>query len=261
MGRAEAEREALKRFLLQEPLDRDGPVPLHEQIRERLVRAIQAAHIPVHRRLPSERLLAEWFGVNRLTVRQAVQELIRQGYLYARPGKGTFVAQVRVHQPLQWLTSFTEDMAARGMKASSRVLGQRVLPAPPEVARRLGIEVGAEVVWLERLRLADGEPMALETAYLPHARCPGLLSFDFSRLSLYEVLRKHYGLRLDRAEQVIRAVVLSAREARGFGLPAGSPAFLFERVTFLEGGEAIEFVRSLYRGDRYAFQVHLLTPK
>jgi GntR family transcriptional regulator len=147
------------------------------------------------------------------------------------------------------------------MRASGRVLGRRVLPAPPMVARRLGVEVGAKVVWLERLRLADGEPVALETAYLPHARCPSLLSFDFSRLSLYRVLRKHYGLRLDHAEQVIRAVVLSAREARRFRLPASSPAFLFERVTFLESGEAIEFVRPLYRGDRYQFQVHLLALK
>jgi GntR family transcriptional regulator len=92
----------------------EGPVPLHEQIRGRLMRAVQAVHLPVHCRLPSERLLAEWFGVNRLTVRQAVQALIRQGYSTPGWGRAPFIAQVRVHQPLQWLTSFTEDMAARG---------------------------------------------------------------------------------------------------------------------------------------------------
>ncbi|MCS6962632.1 GntR family transcriptional regulator [Thermoflexus sp.] len=262
MGReAGLNLEELRRLLLLEPVDREGPIPLHMQIRERLLKAIQASHMPSHRRLPSERLLAEWFGVNRLTVRQAVQELIRQGYLYARPGKGTFVARARMHQPLQWLTSFTEDMAARGMKASSRLLSQEILPAPPDIAQRLNVAPGTEVVRLERLRLADEEPMALETAYLPHSRCPGLLSFDFSQLSLYEVLRKHYGLRLQRAEQTIQAVVLSPKEARWFGLPRGSPGFLLERITFLENDEVIEFVRSLYRGDRYQFQVQLIAPK
>lgn len=262
MGReAGVNLEEFRRLLLLEPVDREGPIPLHMQIRERLLKAIQASHIPSHRRLPSERLLAEWFGVNRLTVRQAVQELIRQGYLYARPGRGTFVARARMHQPLQWLTSFTEDMAARGMKASSRLLSQEILPAPPDIAQRLNIAPGTEVVRLERLRLADEEPMALETAYLPHSRCPGLLSFDFSQLSLYEVLRKHYGLRLQRAEQTIQAVVLSPKEARWFGLPRGSPGFLLERTTFLENDEVIEFVRSLYRGDRYQFQVQLIAPK
>lgn len=256
-----ADEEALRRWLLAEPLEREGPIPLHEQIRERLLKAIQSGKVAAHRRLPSERVLAQWFAVNRLTVRQALRELIAQGYLYARFGRGTFVAARPVHQPLQWLTSFTEDMAARGMKASSRVLAQEIRPAPADIAARLGIAPGVEVVRLERLRLADGEPMAIETAFLPHARCPGLLAFDFSQCSLYEVLRKHFGLRLDRAEQVLRAVVLPAREARLLGVSRGAPAFLLERTTFLDSGEAIEFVRSFYRGDRYQFQVHLLTPR
>ncbi|MER3400992.1 MAG: hypothetical protein C4313_07660 [Thermoflexus sp.] len=256
-----ADEEALRHLLLAEPLEREGPLPLHEQIRERLLKAIQSGKVAAHRRLPSERVLAQWFAVNRLTVRQALRELIAQGYLYARFGRGTFVAARPVHQPLQWLTSFTEDMAARGMKASSRVLAREIRPAPADIAARLGIAPGAEVVRLERLRLADGEPMAIETAFLPHARCPGLLAFDFSRCSLYEVLRKHFGLRLDRAEQVLRAVVLPAREARLLGVSRGAPAFLLERTTFLDSGEAIEFVRSFYRGDRYQFRVHLLTPR
>ncbi|MER3467668.1 MAG: hypothetical protein C4312_03600, partial [Thermoflexus sp.] len=121
-----ADEEALRHLLLAEPLEREGPLPLHEQIRERLLKAIQSGKVAAHRRLPSERVLAQWFAVNRLTVRQALRELIAQGYLYARFGRGTFVAARPVHQPLQWLTSFTEDMAARGMKASSRVLAREI---------------------------------------------------------------------------------------------------------------------------------------
>ncbi|MGH9184122.1 MAG: GntR family transcriptional regulator [Acidimicrobiales bacterium] len=225
-----------------------------EQLQE-ILEQLAAASKP-GTRLPSERELAERYGVARMTARQAMEGLVAKGLGYRVQGQGTFVAEPRIAQP-QRLTSFTEDMASRGMRSTSIVLGQEVVPASAAVGRYLGLPAGAPVVRLERLRCGDGEPIALERAHLPAQRFAGLEEADLSEGSLYRLLAERFGCEVAGAEQRIAAVRLTEGEAHVLHAEAGLPAFLIERVTRDVSGRGVEHVRSLYRGDRYEIRTRL----
>lgn len=207
-------------------------------------------------RLPSERQLAERYGVARMTVRGAVDSLVAGGLLYRSHGQGTFVAQPRIVQS-EALTSFTEDMRRRGMKAGATALDRQVVSASGPLADALRIEEGAPVVRIRRVRTADGEPMAWEVAQLPLERFPGLDSLELADGSLYDALRREWGVEVHHANQRVQAVVLNTEEAHLLGVDAGQPAFEFVRRTFDASGVPIEHVRSLYRSDRYQVRTHL----
>jgi GntR family transcriptional regulator len=203
--------------------------------------------------LPSERLLMERYSVARGTVVQAIEALVARGLVYRVHGSGTFVAEPKFRQPLT-LTSFTEDMRARGMTPGSMVRSQAVVPASEVVARHLALVPGTPVVHLERVRTADGEPMALERTHLPAQRLPGLEDADLTDASLYELLERSWGVRVAEADQWASVVRLSEDEAALLHVAASQPALLFQRVTRDPAGTPVEYVRSLYRGDRY--EVH-----
>lgn len=206
--------------------------------------------------LPSERDLAQRFGVARMTVRQAMDRLVRTGQISRVQGAGSFRAQRRFEQPLL-LTSFTEDMRARGLRPDSRVLSQSLQPAPPGVARRLNLEPSARVVRIDRLRLADEEPMAVERAFLVAARVPGLADRDLTGESLYTLLRTVYGVEVKLAEQTVHATLCVGDDAELLGVTEGAPALHLERTSSDEQGRLIEHVRSTYRGDRYELRMTL----
>jgi GntR family transcriptional regulator len=238
------------------PLDRDGPVPIFEQIKERLERAIASGELTAHGRIPSERELSAQYRVSRMTIRQALGALVRSGALYSRSGKGTFVAERKIEQPLQRLTSFTEDMRARGLRPSSRLLGAERVAAQLEVAHALGLQSGSQLIRIRRLRLANDEPLAIEASHLPDVLFPGLLERDLSG-SLYEVLHRDYGVTLSSARQAIEASAATDEERELLALPADVPVLRIRRLTFDAGGSAVEFVMAVYRGDRYQLQVEL----
>ncbi len=240
-----------------QPLERDSGVPLAEQVRLRLLRFVADGASGVHRRFPSERVLSEQLGVSRLTVRKALSELADQGVLYTRRGAGTFVAEPKIAQPLRQLTGFSEDVRARGQHPSSSVLDQALVPAPLEVVSVLQVPLGSELVRLRRVRCADGEPLALETCYLPHTLCPGLLSEDLTATSLYSLLRDRYGLSLSSATQTIEAAEPTAEERRLLHLPTGTPVLRTARITRSQDGRVVEFVRAAYRADRFQMTVEL----
>ena len=239
------------------PLDRHGPTPIFEQVRALLERAIADGDLKPHRRIPSERELSAQLGVSRMTVRQALTAMIGDGSLYTRTGKGTYVAERKIEQPLGRLTSFTQDIRARGRQPSSKVLAATLLASPIEVAQVLGIPAGWEIVRLKRLRLADGDPVALETAHLSHALVPGLLDVDLQQTSLYAVLQQRYGLTLTSAKETIEAALPSAEERELLALPARVPVLRIHRTTSDAGGRVVEFVQAAYRGDRYQLHVEL----
>jgi GntR family transcriptional regulator len=206
--------------------------------------------------LPSERLLADRYGVARATVVQAIEGLAARGLVYRVHGSGTFVAEPKFRQPLT-LTSFTEDMRARGMTPGSVVRRQAVVPASEVVARHLALVPGTPVVHLERVRTADREPMALERTHLPAGRLPGLEAADLADASLYELLDREWGVRVASADQWASVVRLDEDEAALLHVSAEQPALLFQRVTREASGTPVEYVRSLYRGDRYEVHTRL----
>jgi len=235
-----------------------SPIPLYYQIKTRLLEAIEGGQYRVGEQIPSERELTARYGVSRMTARQALVELESQGYLQRVQGKGTFVSIPKLDQPLLALTSFTEDMRRRGMEPGSQLIAADEIAAGKRVGQALGLGDTEVVFRVERLRLANGQPMAVETAHVPAVLCPGLLQTDFSAQSLYAVLRERYGHQPVKARQSLEAVPVGSREAKLLGLWEGAPVLLMERVARDAAGVPIEYVRSLYRGDRYRFTTELV---
>jgi GntR family transcriptional regulator len=216
------------------------------------IRAMIADSLKPNDALPSERELMEIYGVSRMTVRAAISRLADEGLLYNVHGSGTYVGSPDLFAKAPKLTSFTEDMVSRGYVPSSRVLEVSRAAVPPNVAGKLRIESGAECTKIRRLRLADGNPMALETVYLPAEVLP-MEYFDV-RSSLYGQLSER-GYEIYRAEQEIHAVTLDPESSTLLGVPEGSAALEIGRVAADRRGLAVEFARTIYRGDRYSFQM------
>lgn len=200
--------------------------------------------------LPAERAFSAELGVSRMTLRRAVDELVMAGLLVRRHGQGTFVAPPKMHQPLA-ITSFTEDMRSRGMTPSARTLSSRIIPAGARLGHRLRVSPSETVLSVTRLRLADDEPMAIEVLTTPTELVPGLSGADLAMASFYHVLGAKYGIVIAAASQTIEPTVTDAEESQHLGVPLHSPAFLFQRWSHSGDGRTVEFVRSVYRGDRY----------
>lgn len=208
-------------------------------------------------RLPPERELSERFDVARETLRRCLRELENEGLLERKQGAGTFVSgQPVVKQPQ--LLSFSEEMRERGLLPSSELLSTRVVAAGAKLAQRLKLVPGSGLLELRRLRLANDEPMALETVYLSQALLPGLEPADLAQGSLYELLQRNYGIQIRSATQQIQATVLSEEEADALDVPPFSPALLIERLSLGLNGEIVEYAKSLYRADRYRFEIHVM---
>ena len=190
-------------------------------------------------------------------MRQALAALVMEGRLIRAQGRGTFVASPRIEQQLTQLTGFTQDMQARGKRPSARVLEASSIAALPMVARALKIKAGESVIILKRLRLADGEPVAIETAYLPDSQCQGLLKEKLATRSLYDILTKRYRLKPMRALQQMEAIACPAAEAKLLGTRRGAPVLHIHRTTYDREGRPFELVESFYRGDRYTFYAEL----
>ena len=240
-----------------EPTSSEPRVPKYYLLKRHLLDMTRT--MPAGSPVPPERTLSVEFGTSRTTVRQALQELVVEGRLERIQGKGTFVAKPKVAQELR-LTSYTEDMRAQGLEPTSTLLDIGYVLADEVLAERLAIKRGARVLRIERLRLANGEPMAIETTHLSGQRFPGLRRLLARSTSLYAVLSQTYGIQLLEAEETIETVPAPPREAHLLGTDVGLPLLLLSRHSLDDSGKPIEYVRSLYRGDRYKFVAHLQRP-
>lgn len=209
--------------------------------------------------VPTERVLTAQLGTSRTTVRQALSELVGEGRLVRRQGSGTYVAEPKVSWPLQ-MTSFTEQAHSFGYSVATKLLDTARVKADEEVAVRLGIKTGALVHRVERLRLVDHTPMAVETSHLPAARFPGLVAHLRRASSLYRVLEEHYDVKVAAADETIETAAASPREADLLNCDTGSPMLVLSRHSFEADGTPIEWVQSWYRGDRYRFVARLTAP-
>lgn len=226
-------------------------LPLYAQLKEDIIASIARGDLAPGDQLPSQRELCEQYEMSHMTVRRAINELLGEGVIYAIPGKGSYVAEQKQVAEAGPLIGFTEDMARRGMTASSRILTAEIVGASTVLGQVLDVELGTPLVHLRRLRLADREPMAIQTSYLPHTLCPGLLQHDLEQGSLFEVLRSVYELRLVESAVAVEAALANEEQADLLGLKLPTALLITEQLTYLDTGQAIEFVRSAYRGDRY----------
>ncbi|MEJ5250132.1 GntR family transcriptional regulator [Caldilinea sp.] len=236
-------------------IDKSSPVPLYYQIAEHFREQIASGELASGSRLPGERELSEQLGVSRMTVRQALNYLQRNGLIEVRKGVGAFVAQPKQTYDALHLLGFSEEIGRRGDQVESIVLEQAIVEPPPRVAQRLALEEGGRTVKLSRLRKVNQEPMLLETSYIPAALCPGLEQVDLAANSLYKVLESRYGLRLERAQQTMECAAATPYEQSLFGLHSGAGVLLLEGVVYAERDLPIEYFKAIYRGDRCKFQL------
>jgi GntR family transcriptional regulator len=228
--------------------------PKQNEARDRVLDLIE--QLTVGDAIPSERQLSADLRMSRLTVRAALDDLVRDGLLVRRRGSGTYVGEPKIAQELT-MTSFTEDMRRRGMVPGSRTLGLVVVQAGAHLGRLLKVSPSEKVVVVKRLRLADRETMAIETLHVRLALVPGLTEGDLERQSFYELLEDRYGVEMAGGTQTIEPTVTNEEESAALGVPLHSPAFLFERTTRTPAGDVVEYVRSIYRGDRYRLVTEL----
>ncbi|HEX4228914.1 MAG TPA: GntR family transcriptional regulator [Bryobacteraceae bacterium] len=239
------------------PLDKELPVPLYHQLKCALITAIESGEWQSGQQLPNEGKLAETFGVSKVTVRQALRDLSDVGYVRREQGRGTFVSRPKLGQGPRELSSFSEEMRRHHLTASSRILERFETGATERVSEALQIPFGEQVFVLKRLRLADAEPMAVQTAHIPVKLVPGLVEADLENASLYELLHSRYRLQPFSARETYSAIPVDLMRSELLRVPPGAPVLAVERVTYLATGKPFEFVQSLIRGDRYSIILEL----
>lgn len=237
-------------------VDRTSPIPLYFQVATRLQEQIEGGEIPVGTRIENEIDLAERLGVSRPTARRAIQYLVERGMLIRKRGVGTQVVHPKVRRPLE-LSSLYDDLSVAGRRPGTKVLALEVMPAPDAIAQALAIPDGAEITWIDRLRYADDEPLALMHNAIP----VDLLrpeAADLAASGLYDLLRRA-GHAPRIATQVIGSRTATAAEGRMLHEPRGAPLLTMTRTAWDAAGRAVEYGSHLYRASRYSFELNLAT--
>jgi GntR family transcriptional regulator len=234
-----------------QPLDKNSFVPLYFQIQARLLKQIRSGQLKPGDSVPAEEDLCRFYGVSRMTARQALQALKHEGLVRSEKGRGTFVIQPKLEKQIGHLSGFSAEMHSLGMEPTSRVLYQKTVVATPKTAILLGVPPGSPLLELHRLRLADAVPMAIEMVWLLLSDFPEIDKVNFGRCSIYETLRKRYGIRVGSADEIIEARAASRREAQLLGIPPRSSLLVISRTIKTVEGKPVEASHSLYRSDRY----------
>jgi DNA-binding GntR family transcriptional regulator len=239
-----------------ELIDREDHQKLYLQLYEILKKKIESSEWPVGSQIPTEEDLCKIFNVSRATVRNAVMELVRQGYLKRQQGKGTFVQRNIVSEGLSMITSFREILFEKGLKFSTKVLARTVMMPIDDMDIKLRVPRDKHIIYIKRLRLIDTEPVLLQETYIPYHICPLLLEEDVETQSLFELFEKKYGIKITRVQNQIEVTYLNADEARLIGLPEASAAILLNQY-FYSGETVFMYTRSIKRTDRFKFLMEL----
>lgn len=236
---------------------RNSPLPRYYQLREIMRERVRAGEWKPGDLIPSERDLSETYGISRMTARQAITDLVNEGVFYREQGKGTFVSTHKITQQLIRLTGFTEDIKARGQRPSTKVLSAQMRPADEETAERLRLKQGQLLFCLQRLRLADEEPLAIEYSQVFFKGCEKLLEEDLEQNSLYRLLDTKYSVPLMEAEQELEAGLAGNEEAQLLKIPVGSSVLFTRRTTYTDRNQPIEYAKAVYCGNKYTFYTHM----
>jgi len=240
-------------------IDKDSPIPYYFQVEQILESNIRSGRWRPEERIPTEEELCRLFMVSRSVIRQALKDLEIRGLVWRAPGKGTFVARPKVQESLiQTLSGFYEDAVAQGRRPTSRILEQKVIPATAELAQLLQLDVGDPVIFINRVRLLDGEPHILSLTHVPFERCPGLVHEDLTKRSLYATLEGKYGLHITHGRRIVEAVIATDEEAALLEIKPGAPLILLRSLSYLADGAPIEYDIGKHRGDRTRFEVELV---
>ncbi len=231
------------------PQVHNNGLPAYKRIQSAILKRLEAGHLKAGDPVDSERELARIHGVSLMTARHALAGLEREGKVVRRRGAGTFVAPPKIH--FNKLMSYTEQMSARGLSVSSKLLSLSVIDTQPEVAARLALPAGSRLIKLERLRLGGDEPFAIETCYLSASDFANLTEARLDRVSLFSVLERDYGLQIAHADEEVDATTADAHTARLLRIPPGSAVLRIRQDIYSTKGKAELYVLGLYRSDRH----------
>lgn len=238
-------------LLDQKPLN----IPQYCYIRENLRTLIKQGNLKPGDPILSEKELCKQFGVSRMTVRQALSNLVEEKLLYRKQGKGTFVKELKIEPDISRLTSFTEDMLSRGIVPSSKTIYQKLGSLPLDAARRWKLPKDERVNITKRLRFADGEPVGINISHVLFCLCPGLIEENLEENSIKSILSSKYGLIFSVAEQTIEISCARKDDAKLLNILPKDPVFLVERVTYLKDGRFLDFTINIFRSDKYKFYI------
>ncbi|MCC3358085.1 GntR family transcriptional regulator [Bacillus sp. REN16] len=237
-------------------IKKSSPVPIYFQIELQIREKIENKELKPGDMIPSEREYAEKFQISRMTVRQAINNLVNEGYLQRIRGKGTFVTVKKFEKNVQRLTGFSEDMRSRGLEPETKVLSFKVIEADSLIASRLNVEEKSRVYQIERLRLADQEPIAYEVFCMSADLVPDL-TWETAEQSIFKYVEE-IGLNIISGTQELEAITANKREASILGIKAGAPILYIQQVSQLEDQQPLEYVKSYYRADRYKYRVEMV---
>lgn len=245
-------------FLKNESLNKNIPIPLYYQLKNILLEYIKVNHSDLENPIPTEVEISEHFRISRPTVRQAIRELVVEGYLYRIKAKGTFISKPKIKQDfLLTLDSFNHEMRKKGLTPSTKILSIKEVDSDEKISEALKIKIGSKVIQLSRLRYANIEPIVFVITYLPFDRCPSVLTKNFETDSMYEILEKDCGLIISRASRSLESILSGEFESKLLEIERGSPIQYFESIAYLSDGTPIEFSLAKYRGDRNKFTFEL----
>lgn len=235
-------------------IDREKPEKLYVQLYNILRKKIDKSEWPVGSQIPTEEDLCKTYKISKATVRLAVLELVRHGYLTRQQGKGTFVCKRIIPEGLTMLTSFKELMLEAGIDFSTKVLAQTVMMPTEDLDFKLAIPEDKHVIYLKRLRISDNEPILLQESFIPYHICPPMLEEDIANSSLFELFEKKHGIKITKVKDYIEIAYLNKEESTLLDRPDGSPALLLEQH-FYSGETQIMYTRSINRSDRFRFSL------
>lgn len=237
-------------------IDRDNPKKLYIQLYEIMKGKIESGEWLVESQIPTEDELCRIYDVSKATVRLAVTDLVRQGYLKRQQGKGTFVCKRVIPEGLSMVTSFREIMLEAGVEFTTKVLAQTVMMPSDDLDIKLDIPDDRHIIYVKRLRLVDNEPVLLQETFIPHSLCPSLLEEDLENNSLHEILENTYGIRLTKVQDYIGIAYMDKKDCGLLELSKGCAALLLEQL-FFSGDTQIKYTRSLKHPDRFKFFIEL----
>lgn len=238
-------------------IEKDSHLSLYYQLKRIIIDMIEKRELVESDKLPTEKELCERYDISRATVRQALTELENEDYIYKIQGKGTYVSPAKFQQDLLKFYSFTDEMKKIGKHPSSKVLDFKICKAYAKIAENLEVKEGVNVYQFTRLRLADEEPMMLETTYIPYSLFKGITKNDLETLPLYFILINRYNMVFSRAEESFRATLIKEEEADILNYIKGGPAILLERITYNNTNKIIEYTKGVSRGDKFKYHIVL----
>lgn len=230
--------------------------PKYLQIINYFVNKMKNGELKDNEKLPTEEEICRLFNVSRTTARQALNGLANEGYIYKSQGKGSFVNLSKMKMQLNSLQGYSEEMKNKGLTPRSKLISVNICNPDAMIAEKLGIDVTIKIYSICRIRYADDVALSLENAFLPFFICPDIERHDLTG-SLYKILKDHYNITPVRANECIEASFIDRNTAKLLSVKTGTQALIIERTTYLADDTPFEYVRSIYRGDKYKFTVDL----